>query len=424
MSLKRTPLRQRLVVAFVLLTAVVSGLFALFTFVAIEQLEEDLFVRQLDGELLWWINHLGNAPQPRPVELPNHAHLYITPDLFDVQLPAFLPAVGVGSLEVVDDKDSYQVLRRDLGNRRYYLVQPTTAQEKRESTWFAVLAIGTVLAWLFAYAIARLTANNVLEPVLRLAQRVRQADVEHPLPRLAEDYADDEIGDLAQAFARRLEELHGFIASERLFTSDVSHELRTPLAIIAGAAETLLERSVLPPRARNAAQRIHTAAQEMQDLIDAFLALGRQPTDPIADHPLCAVNDLVRAQIERARAQAPPGAPDVMFIEEATVNLPCPAALLTVAVRNLLDNALRYAPGGDVRVTLRADALQVDDNGPGLTPDDLDQAFDRHWRHAPTTPGGEGLGLAIVRRICTRSGWQVQAQSGPHGLRVLLRFSP
>jgi signal transduction histidine kinase len=162
----------------------------------------------------------------------------------------------------------------------------------------------------------------------------------------------------------------------------------------------------------------------MQDLIDAFLALGRQPTDPSTDHPLCAVNDLVRAQIERARAQAPPGAPDVVFIEEATVNLPCPAALLTVAVRNLLDNALHYAPGGDVRVTLRADALRVEDSGPGLAQDDLDRAFDRHWRRPPTTPGGEGLGLAIVRRICARSGWQVQAQSGPHGLRVVLQFLP
>ncbi len=423
MAGKRTPLRQRLVVAFVLLTAAVSGMFSLVTFVVMEELERTLFVDQLDGELRWWIQHLGNAPQTRPLELPNHAQLYITPDLFDAQLPRFLPAIAVGWQEIDDGKESYEVIRRDYGTRRYYLVQPSSEQERREQVWFAVLAVGTVSAWVAAYLIARLTAGSVLEPVLRLAQRVRRADPARSPQRLAAGFANDEIGALARAFEQRLAQLYGFIASERLFTSDVSHELRTPVAIISGAAETLLQRSELLPRARSAVERIATAAHEMQALIDGFLALGRDPLSVQASSEPCALNAIVRAEIERLNTRAAAGTRSIALIERSDVTLLCPATLLTVAVRNLLDNAMRYAPGSEVRVIILADALVVEDGGSGLSDADIVRAFDRHQRLAPEVAAGEGLGLAIVQRICERSGWQILAQSLPDGMRFELRFA-
>jgi signal transduction histidine kinase len=419
-AIKRTPLRQRLVVAFVLLTGTVSGLFSLATFVAIEQYEEDLFVRQIDGELRWWIAHLGNTPQPRPLPLANKAHLYVTPDMPASRLPAFLARQNAGWREVFDGKDTYQVVRRDLGGRRYYLVQPASQLERHERGWLLVLAVGTLAAVLAAYFLARLMASSVLEPVLRLAQRVRHADPARAPRRLAAGFADDEIGELARVFEQRLGQLHDFIASERLFTSDVSHELRTPVAIIAGAAETLLARSELLPRARAAIERIDTAALEMQDLIDAFLALGRAPGAQATQAPPCLVNSVLATELRRLRTQ--PGAPTLVLDEQAQVTLPCPAPLLTVAVRNLLDNATRYAPAGEVRVTLQADALIVDDTGAGLAEADISRAFDRHQRLGAELPGGEGLGLAIVQRICERLGWKVEAQARPQGMRFVLRF--
>jgi two-component system sensor histidine kinase QseC len=108
--------------------------------------------------------------------------------------------------------------------------------------------------------------------------------------------------------------------------------------------------------------------------------------------------------------------------EQAEPSLSCPAILLTVAVRNLLNNAVHYAPEGTVRITVRADAVVVDDSGTGLQENDIPRAFDRHRRLAPEIPGGEGLGLAIVQRICERSGWRVQAQALPTGMRFELWF--
>ncbi len=422
MAIKHTSLRQRLVVAFVLLTATVSGLFSLVTFVAIEELEENQFVSQLDGELRWWISNLDKTPQPLPLTLANRTRLYVTPDMPAGQLPAFLAQQESGWREVFDGHDTYHVVRRDHAGRRYYLVRQASALERTERGWFAVLLGGSVVSVLAALLLARLIASSVLEPVVRLARRVRLADPARVPRRLATGFADDEIGELAHVFEQRLRQLQGFIASERLFTSDVSHELRTPAAIIAGAAETLLARSELLPRARSAVLRIRVAAQEMQDLIDAFLTLSRTPTAPPEQHPPCSVNAVVQAEVQRIRAQAAPGTPPIVLEEQAEPSLTCPATLLTVAVRNLLDNAIHYAPQGTVRITVRADAVVVDDSGMGLQESDIPRAFDRHRRLAPEIPGGEGLGLAIVQRICERSGWRVQAQVLPAGMRFELWF--
>jgi two-component system sensor histidine kinase TctE len=99
--------------------------------------------------------------------------------------------------------------------------------------------------------------------------------------------------------------------------------------------------------------------------------------------------------------------------------------LLHEALSNLLDNALLYAGSGSV-VTLRVShqedmaVIEVEDNGPGLSPADLLHVFERFWRASPL-PGGCGLGLAIVNEIAHRHGGTATAQTRqPQGLRIQL----
>ncbi|GAB4353066.1 MAG: HAMP domain-containing sensor histidine kinase [Immundisolibacter sp.] len=420
MAVKRASLRQRLIIAFVVMTAAVSALFSLIAFVAIEELEETLFVHQLEGDLRWWMTHLAGTPQPAPLQLANQSRLYVVPDVPAALRPAFLAQQPRGWREVFDGGETYHVLRYDQADRRFYLVRRASALERRERAWLMVLAGGSGLSVLAALLLARLMAASILEPVLRLARRVRQADPQRLPRRLAAGFAADEIGELAQAFAQRLRELNGFIANERLFTSDVSHELRTPTAVIAGAAETLLARTELLPRARRAVERIHAAAGEMQDLIDAFLALGRNAD--ISTAPPCSVNAVVRAEVERVRQSLPVADAAPRVEEHAPLTVRCPRCLLTVAVRNLLDNALNYATGQQVHLTVTGNAVLVDNAGSTLAPADIERAFARHQRLAPDVAAGEGLGLSIVQRICERLGWQVLAQALPDGMRFILRF--
>jgi two-component system sensor histidine kinase MprB len=90
---------------------------------------------------------------------------------------------------------------------------------------------------------------------------------------------------------------------------------------------------------------------------------------------------------------------------------------LSIAVRNLLDNAAKFgSPGGRVEVRLRDGELTVRDRGPGIEPADLPQVFDRFYR-APAARAvpGSGLGLAIVRQVAERHGGSVEAQDAPGG---------
>ena len=168
MAIRRASLRQRLIAAFVVLTAAVSGLFSLVTFVAIEELEETLFVDQLEGDLRWWVAHLEGTPQPAPLDLANQSRLYVIPDVPAARRPAFLERQPVGWREVFDHGETYHVLRYDQAGRRYYLVRHASALEQRERAWLLVLVAGTGLSVLAALLLARLVASSVLEPVLRL----------------------------------------------------------------------------------------------------------------------------------------------------------------------------------------------------------------------------------------------------------------
>jgi two-component system sensor histidine kinase TctE len=101
------------------------------------------------------------------------------------------------------------------------------------------------------------------------------------------------------------------------------------------------------------------------------------------------------------------------------------ALLLREALSNLIDNALRYA-GRGASVTVRAHqrenacVLEVEDNGPGLSPQDLTRVFERFWR-ASDLPGGCGLGLAIVAEIAQRHGGRAEAHGQtPQGLVLRL----
>ena len=104
-------------------------------------------------------------------------------------------------------------------------------------------------------------------------------------------------------------------------------------------------------------------------------------------------------------------------------------AALRVLVRNLADNALRYAPR-EARVELRVSQtegkpmLQVDDSGPGIPPAERERVFDRFYRRGLGDESGSGLGLAIVRSVAQRHGATVALEDSPlGGLRVTLRFA-
>jgi two-component system sensor histidine kinase MprB len=223
---------------------------------------------------------------------------------------------------------------------------------------------------------------------------------------------------LGRSFNAMLAELRASRDAQRQLVADASHELRTPLTSMRANVE-LLARAPDLPEADRERLVVSTAAQmsELSVLVGDLVDLARPPGDavPAADEREDVRLDvLVRDAVTGARSHA--GGRD--FVVDAE---PCVVhgsrARLHRAVRNLLDNAVKWSPpGGVIEVAVRGGEVVVRDHGPGIPAADLPHVFDRFYR-SPAARGlpGSGLGLAIVRQVAEAHGGSVRAECAPGG---------
>ena len=274
---------------------------------------------------------------------------------------------------------------------------------------FAVALVGGLLLLWFAI-------GRGLSPIESVRRQLasRRPDDDGPLARTS---VPAELTPLVQTIAHLLERVRRTIERERRFTDDAAHELRTPLTAVKthlqvmrltidqGCAATALESSLV--QAGEGVLRMQRTLEQLQTL--ARLDGGAEsPHGDGAD----AVGAATQAVREAVAAQNAQGRVHVLGAE-CSVRVAVPDALLVSAVRNLLDNALRFSPA-DTVVELeiqQVDAHQirfaVTDSGPGLSDSDCERALDRFWRRTKS-PAGSGLGLSIVNAIAELYAGQVQ----------------
>jgi two-component system OmpR family sensor kinase len=288
------------------------------------------------------------------------------------------------------------------------------AQHDVEKSFLVFGGIALAAALLAGY----LVSARAAAPLSRFAATAAEIDAGDLTPRiLADPSSAAELRTLADSFNLMLDRLEDAFARQRGFVSDASHELRSPLTAIRGQIE-VLAREPDPDAAAVKRVEATTLAElaRVERLVEQMLALARldEGVGPIRHEVDAAV--FLRESIAVAPGSATPGV-------NAAGRIDLDPDMVARVIRNLIENARRHAgPEGTVTVSTSAEAgrlrVDVDDDGPGIAPDERERIFDRFHRSDAARArgsGGAGLGLAIARSIVEAHGGRIWAGESPLG---------
>lgn len=334
-----------------------------------------------------------------------------------------LPILGVtGYSDIIRHDESWRVLNlaSEDGRFRVQVSQPSGLRDR------AALEVAgqTVLPLLFIvpllFLLIYLSIRRGLLPLDRLASEVAARTPDNLAP-LSGREVPTEARPLVTSINRLFSRVSRTLDHERRFTSDAAHELRTPLAALKVQSQVAL-RSTDAPMREKALRQIAGGVDRAARLLEQLLRLAR--LDPVQqlDNPgpvdLAAV---IHEALAAARAACgEPDRPIVAPLPGGKAMVQGDPELLGMAIRNLLDNALRYsAPGDAIRIGLDARngelAVAVRDSGPGVSAEALDKLGERFFRAPGTRAEGSGLGLAIVKRIAELHGGHLVLGNHPDG---------
>lgn len=294
------------------------------------------------------------------------------------------------------------------------------------------IALGTALPLLLALPVLALLVWAVVNWASRALSRVSQAIGERDPQRLEPlplHGVPREIRGLVAAVNDLMQRLEAALARERRFIADAAHELRTPIAALKVHADNL-------GQARDAVERdesqrhLDASVHRAERLVAQLLTLSR--VEPGAAEPAqerLALDGLVALQVDDAQPLAARRQQRLRMLCNDPVMLLGNEAGLSALVRNLIDNAVRYAPqGGQVEVALRGDQacawFTVEDSGRGVAEAARERVFERFHRELGSGVEGSGLGLAIAREVVNAHGGDIVLDASPTlgGLRVRVRL--
>src|SRR5438270_3898258 len=295
--------------------------------------------------------------------------------------------------------------------------------------------VRTTLLWAGSIALGigliggTVMSRNLLrrvEQVNRTSERVMAGNLSDRIPLRG---TNDEFDQLAANLNRMLDQIERLMTAMREVTDDVAHDLRTPLARLRARLELAL---LGPADSAGQTEAIRSAIEEADRLLATFNAL-LSIAELESGARLDQTAPLELSEVARSAAELyEPVAEEKeisMFVvaDEPGVRISGDWHLLSQALANLLDNALKYAGGGLIELRVYHEngqaILEVADQGPGIPEADRQSVLDRFVRLEPsrTTPGN-GLGLSLVRAIARRHDGSVALEDNRPGLRVRLQF--
>ena len=348
----------------------------------------------------------------------------------DVPVTDAVPAAGQSVVQTVDqlpkeENEPFVVVTTGVdtpgGLVRVVTAQSLETVERSTKVLLALLVIGYPIVLVLVSGASYWLAGHALAPVEGIRRQVSRISAADQTARVPVPDSGDEIARLAQTMNTMLSRLQAAAEAQRRFVADASHELRSPLATI--RATTELSRSHPGALDHNsAAEQVLVETDRLERLVADLLLLARSDEDGLVMRMQDVdLDDIVTEEVARLRASK-----DIaVVVDVRSVRVCGDAPHLVRAVRNLTDNAARYATTAmEVRLRATADTAYLDvvDDGPGIPEAERQRVFERFVRldaSRERCSGGTGLGLAITRQIARAHGGDVhilqrEGGSGAH----------
>jgi signal transduction histidine kinase len=310
---------------------------------------------------------------------------------------------------------------RDAGRREFVVVGATLSDSQEAlDTALVRFAVAFPVALLLSSLIGWMLSGAALRPVERMRREAAGISGSDPTGRLPVPETDDTLARLAVTLNDTFDRLQEALERERRFVDDASHELRTPLTILKAEVDSALAGERDEVELRNALAGASAEVNHLVRIAEDLLVLARSEHGhiPVRREPV----SVRRVVEESGRALAATAAARGVTIEIEAPDLQADldGTRVRQALDNLIGNAIRYSPpGGIVRVRVRSErdsvAIDVEDDGPGFDPAELETVFQPFHRGRAAAHGGSGLGLAIVRAIAEGHDGTVEAANRPSG---------
>lgn len=206
----------------------------------------------------------------------------------------------------------------------------------------------------------------------------------------------------------------------RDFVANISHELKTPIGALSLLSEAVLGAKDDSEAITRFASRMQIEAKRLTDLVQEIIQLSRvQDSDPLNEAQLLSASDIIKEALDQGRTTADSRQITLTFQESKDATILGDRDQLTMAIHNLIENAVNYSPA-DTKVAISTNiqggiiTISVADQGIGIPEAEVERIFERFYRVDPARSretGGTGLGLSIVKHIVTKHGGEISVWS-------------
>ena len=440
MKIRRTRLMTKLGRVVALQVVLLSATVAAGIYITNTIVEDFLITEALQNEAShYWSLYEQDPNHP----LPNTANMrgyLVNPDVSPESTPRSNgtvpeqllrhPAGFLGRVSMNEESPTLFVSQQsdDLGPRLYLVFFSEDVSQLAFYFGILPLSLALLLVYGFSFLTYRLS-HRAISPIVKLAdylQDFRFGSYNQPAVDLGDlralaNLEVDVMIDSIDSFAERLDT---FIERERIFTRDASHELRTPIAVFKGSLDLLQRKSDRSEDDVKAFARMRRTVDDMEGLIETLLLLARgEEVERI--HEIRCLNELIPGYVEQLAPMAAERGLDLSIDEQAQLWVKAPSRVIQIILTNLLRNAINYTQQGSVIVRIRKNTISVIDTGIGMSPEELQHAFEPFYRgeRSRASSMGHGLGLSIVRRLVHQFDWLIHVQSNVgKGTEVTIEF--